>query len=154
MRMTIPVMALSMAALMAGAACRGKAESPAATDSAPPPITAPANAPLSVASIDLGKSLNPDKTIGARTTAFAPADTIYVSVVTTGTSSGSTLAARFTYGSDGQLVKEESRQIAPSGTATTEFHIGKPDGWPVGQYQVAISLNGTPAGSKSFEVSK
>jgi hypothetical protein len=153
MRMTNPVMALSLAALIAGAACRGKAESPA-TDNAPPPVTAPANAPLSVASIDLGKSLNPDKTIGDRTTAFAPADTIYVSVATTGASSGSTLAARFTYGSDGQLVKEESRQIAPGGAATTEFHVAKPDGWPVGQYQVAISLNGTPAGSKSFEVSK
>jgi hypothetical protein len=151
MRMTNPVIALSLAALIAGAACRGKADSPA-TDSAPPPITA--NAPLSVASIDLGKSLNPDKTIGERTTAFAPADTIYVSVATTGASSGSTLAARFTYGSDGQVVKEESRQIAPGGAATTEFHIAKPDGWPVGQYQVAISLNGTPAGSKSFEVSK
>lgn len=153
MRMTTPVMALSLAALIAGAACRGKAESPA-TESVPPPVTAPGNASLSVARIDLGKSLNPDKTIGAPATAFAPTDTIYVSVATTGTSSGSTLAARFTYGSDGQLVKEESRQIAPGGPATTEFHIAKPDGWPVGQYQVAISLNGTPAGSKSFEVSK
>lgn len=60
----------------------------------------------------------------------------------------------FTYGADGQVVKEESRQIAPNGAATTEFHVSKPDGWPEGEYKVEVSLNGTPSGTKSFEVRK
>jgi hypothetical protein len=44
--------------------------------------------------------------------------------------------------------------IAPTGPATTEFHISKPSGWPAGKYKVEISADGAPAGSKEFEVKK
>ena len=36
--------------------------------------------------------------------------------------------------------------------ATSEFHISKPDGWPAGDYQVEISINDKPAGTKKFTV--
>ena len=149
MRTNTPLIALSLAAILAGAACRDKADTPPA--GTPPPTTAPA---VAVSSIDVGRTLNADKTIGDKTGTFKPTDTIYVSVATNGASSGANLIARFTYGSDGQLVKEESRQIAPTGAATTEFHIAKPDGWPEGEYKVEVSLNGAPSGTKSFEVKK
>jgi hypothetical protein len=145
MRTNTPLIALSLAAILTGVACRDKAATP------PPPTTAPA---VAVSSIDVGRTLNADKTIGDKTGTFKPTDTIYVSVATNGASPGANLIARFTYGSDGQLVKEESRQIAPTGAATTEFHIAKPDGWPEGEYKVEVSLNGAPAGTKSFEVKK
>ena len=148
MRTNIPLIALSLAAILTGAACRGKADAPPTTGT-PPPVT---TASLAVSAIDVGRTLNADKTIGDKTGTFKPTDTIYVSVATNGASSGANLIARFTYGADGQLVKEESRQIAPSGAATTEFHIAKPDGWPEGEYKVEVSLNGAPAGTKSFEV--
>ena len=150
MRTNTPLIALSLVAILTGAACRGNADAPSTTGT-PPPTTAPA---LAVSAIDVGRTLNADKTIGDKTGTFKPTDTIYVSVATNGASSGANLIARFTYGSDGQLVKEESRQIAPSGAATTEFHIAKPDGWPEGEYKVEVSLNGAPAGTKSFEVKK
>ena len=150
MRTNTPLIALSLAALLTGAACRGKADAPPTT-STPPATTGTA---LAVSGIDVGRTLNPDKTIGDNTATFKPMDTIYVSVATNGTSSGANLSARFTYGADGQVVKDESRQIAPSGAAQTEFHIAKPDGWPEGQYKVEVSINGTPAGTKSFEVRK
>jgi hypothetical protein len=150
MRTSTPLIALSLVTLLVAGACRSKADSPSTTG-APPPTTAPA---LAVSVIDIGRTLNADKTIGDKTGTFKPTDTIYVSVGTNGASSGATLNARFTYGSDSQLVKEESRQIAPSGAATTEFHIAKPDGWPEGEYKVEVSLNGAPAGTKSFEVKK
>jgi hypothetical protein len=155
MRTNTTLIALSVAALLTGAACRGKADAPSTTGT-PPPTTAtpPATTTLAVSAIDLGRSLNPDKTIGDNTTTFKPTDTIYVSVATQGTSSGANLSARFTYGAEGQVVKEENRQIAPGGAATTEFHIAKPDGWPEGEYKVEVSLNGTPSGTKSFEVRK
>ena len=123
---TLMIAALS-ASLAATGACRGNADAPAA-NAAPPPASASAPASISVTAVDVGRTLNPDKSIGDKTATFKPADTIYVAVATGGTSSGATLTARFTYGSDGQLVKEESRQIAPSGAAVTEFHIAKPDG--------------------------
>ena len=110
-----------------------------------------AAAPVRVTSVDLGRSLGAGKVIADGASQFRPSDTIYVSVETDGTAPQATIAARWTY-QDGQVVKEQSEAIAPSGKARTEFHIVKPDGWPVGKYTVAVSLNGTGAGSKDFTV--
>ena len=115
------------------------------------PGAAPAAAGVRVTGVDLGRSLAADKGIAEKTTAFRPSDTIYCSVETDGTSPQATLATRWTY-QDGQVVKELSETIAPTGKARTEFHIVKPDGWPAGKYTVAVSLNGAAAGSKDFEV--
>jgi len=49
-------------------------------------------------------------------------------------------------------VKEDSATITPTGPATTEFHIAKPDGWPMGSYQVEILLHGKSVATKSFKV--
>jgi hypothetical protein len=134
-------------ALLVAAACK-KAAAPA-----PPPAPAPAPAPAAVSVVDitLGSALNADKTVVAAATAFKPADTIYAAVKTDGTSTGATLAAKWTF-EDGQTVHQESVSIAPTGPAMSEFHISKPDGWPAGKYKVEISLNGNPAGSRDFEV--
>lgn len=110
-----------------------------------------AAAGVRVTEIDLGRSLAPDKGIADKTSEFRPSDTIYLSVETDGTSPQATLLTRWTY-QDGQVVKELSETIAPTRKARTEFHIVKPDGWPAGKYAVAVSLNGTAAGSKDFEV--
>ena len=50
------------------------------------------------------------------------------------------------------MIKEGTESIAPTGPATTEFHIVKPGGWPAGKYKVEIGVDGSPAGSKDFEV--
>jgi hypothetical protein len=39
-----------------------------------------------------------------------------------------------------------------SGASVTEFHVSKPDGWPAGHYEVAISLNGTEVARNGFDV--
>jgi hypothetical protein len=118
----------------------------AANESGATPGTA-----VRVTDIDLGRSLAADKGIADKTTDFRPSDTIYVSVETDGTASQATLATRWTF-QDGQVVKESSENISPTGKARTEFHIAKPEGFPAGKYSVAVSLNGTPAGTKDFEV--
>jgi hypothetical protein len=71
--------------------------------------------------------------------------------VTEGTAPSAELTARWTY-QDGQVVNETKRSIAPTAKDVTEFSIQKPDGWPVGQYTVAISLDGKTVESKSFKV--
>ena len=53
---------------------------------------------------------------------------------------------------DGQVVDESSRTIAPTGAEVTEFHVSKPDGWPAGAYEVAISLDGQAVETRSFTV--
>jgi hypothetical protein len=63
-----------------------------------------------------------------------------------------TIYAKWTY-QDGQTVKTDSRAIAPTGPAVTEFSIQKPEGWPKGGYKVDISVDGqAAASSKSFRV--
>jgi hypothetical protein len=79
-------------------------------------------------------------------------DTIYVSVRTEGGASSARLSARWTY-EDGQLVGDSTQTVSASGSAVTEFHVSKPDGWPEGRYKVEVSLDGAPAGQREFRVS-
>jgi hypothetical protein len=112
---------------------------------------APANTPVSVTDVKLGRALGTDKRITDQTDEFRPADVIYAVVETHGSGPNTALQARWTY-QDGQVVNESSRNISASGEDVTEFHIAKPSGWPKGKYTLQVLLNGTPAGSKEFEV--
>jgi hypothetical protein len=107
---------------------------------------------VSVTTVDLGRSLKPDLKIDDNTTTFHPSDAIYISVETKG-SGPATLGSRWTF-QDGQVVNESSRTISPTGDepTRTEFHVTKPGGWPMGKYHVVITLNGTTAAQKDFEV--
>lgn len=126
---------------------------PAPPAAAPAPAAVePAPAPFSVTGIELGRAIDADKKVAAATTKFAPNDTIYAVVASTGKSSAVTIKARWTYGDEGQLVTEQSESVAPTGPANTEFHIARPSGWPTGTYKVEIAVDGKPAGSKTFTV--
>jgi len=123
----------------------------------PAPTAVPTPVPFKVVSVDLGKSIGDDKKIKEAATTFGPKDTIYAVVSTEGAAAKATLKARWTYGAKGGLVKavnEEARDMAPTGPAVTEFHVGKASGWPTGTYKVEISADGTVAGTKEFDVKK
>ena len=124
---------------------------PPAAAPAPTPVPPPAPAPFRVGSVDVGNAIGADKRVAVPSTTLAPGDTIYASVASTGAAPSVTLVARWTYG-EGQLVSEQNQLIAPTGPASSEFHISKPDGWPVGTYKVEILANGTSVASKGFEV--
>ena len=124
---------------------------PPAAAPAPTAAPAPAPAPFRVGTVDVGNAIGADKRVTTPSTTLAPTDTIYASVATTGAAPSVTLVARWTYG-DGQIVTEQNQLIAPTGPANSEFHISKPDGWPVGSYKVEILADGAPVASKTFEV--
>lgn len=145
MRREILTLALAFSVAAAGEACR---RAPEPTQQAPA-----AAAPVAVSGVELGNAINADKSVTAKSDTFKPTDTIYVSVKTTGSAASAAVGAKWTY-EDGQVVNESAQAIAPTGPATTEFHISKPDGWPEGGYKVEVTLNGTPAGSASFTVKK
>ncbi len=141
---------LLAAAALAAAGC-AKKEAPKPAE--PPAAVQPA--PLAVASIDLGKSVDPAKRVTSPTTSFGQRDTIYASVNTTGIGSNATLGAKWTFQkkAGGEIsVNESSQTITTSGPASTEFHITKATAWPAGSYKVEILLNGVSAGSKDFTV--
>ncbi len=142
----ISILALTLAAGLS-AACARSSENPGATG------TTGTGVGVRVSHIDMGRSLNADKTINDPTDSFKPNDTIYASIATEGTAPTTTLKARWTY-QDGQVVNESTQTIAPAGDARTEFHIVKPDGWPTGKYTLEIFVNGSSAVRRDFDVER
>jgi hypothetical protein len=105
---------------------------------------------VAVTDIDIGRDLKPDLTIGDKTGSLHATDVVYASVATTG-AGHATLKARWTFEGN-QLVAEDAQEIAPTGPARTEFHVSKPTGLASGHYTLEVTLNGTPVGTKTFEI--
>lgn len=157
-RTTLTPVAFTLAAAVALAACGKKEETPAPVVApAPAPVvqTAPPPAPVvetaSFVALSVGNQLDANQKATATGNTFAPTDTIYATVTTDGNAPNAAIVARWTF-SDGQLVDESSQSIVQSGPANTAFHIAKPDGWPVGTYTVAITLDGNPVATEQFMV--
>jgi len=144
------VWAAGLGLAVAGMASCKKKEPPPPPEAAAP---APAPAPPAFAAqgIELGKSIDADKKVTAPATTFGRRDTIYASVATEGAAPSKAISAKWTF-QGGQVVKEQSESIAPTGPAATEFHISKKGPWPVGKYKVEVSVDGAAAGSKDFEI--
>lgn len=150
--------AIAASLALALAAC-GKKEEPPKAPPAPAPAPAPQASPpaapagVAVSSVSVGKAIGADKKISAATDTFAKGDTLYASVDTTG-SGTARLEAKWTYrqGDKVATVKEESMTVSTSGPATHEFHVSKPDGWPAGEYEVEILVDGKSAGTKKMTV--
>jgi hypothetical protein len=139
-----PVLALLAGlGILVSAGCKKNAE-PATSGATMTP------AEVKISDVELGRRLGANSRIADATDKFGPRDTIYVVAVTEGSAPSATVTARWTF-EDGQVVKEDSRSIAPGGTEATEFHISKPSGWPKGKYKVAIDVGGSTQ-TKDFEV--
>lgn len=105
--------------------------------------------PLQVSTIQLGRAVNPDRTVGTPSTLFKPHETIYVSVLTTDSGSG-TVGVRWLYGT--KVVDEPSKKVSYQGASATEFHIQAAGGFPRGDYAVEVLIDGKPAGKRTFKV--
>ena len=101
--------------------------------------------------MQVGDSINPNGSIAHLTGTFAPQDTVYVSVSTTGAGSG-TLSVRWKFG--GATIGESEKSVTYSGVAATEFHLQSATGFPPGAYSVEVLFNGQSVGSRPFHVSK
>jgi len=135
-------------------ACKKEAPAPPPEPTAAPapPTAVPTPAPaVTITDVSLGTSVGADKKVQKPTDTFKPKDTIFAAVSTDGSAASSTIGVKWTFG-DNQTVKEDSKTIAPTGPATTEFSIQKPSGWPKGSYKVETSVDGKPGPSKTFTV--
>ena len=137
-----------------------------AAPAAPATTAAPASAGTSAAAtpaapevfkvdaVQLGEAVTAGYKVVKPTTTFAPTqNTIYASVSTTGSTTGATLSAHFSYlEGKGQDVTTISQTIATDGPATTTFKLRNPNDWPAGKYKVEIAIDGKPVTSQTFEV--
>jgi hypothetical protein len=107
---------------------------------------------LEVADVTLGRHIGADRRVTDQAETFAPNDTIYASVRTTGTQGGR-VTARWSF-ENGQQVDERSETVAAAATGDTytEFHISKPGGWPTGKYTLRILVNDREVQSKDFTI--
>lgn len=108
-----------------------------------------ANPPLSLANIQIGRSLNPDRSVASITTLFKPSETIYISVQTLEAGSG-TVGVKWMFGT--QVIDEPVKQVSYDGPASTEFHMQNSGGFPAGDYSVEIFLDGQSVGKRTFKV--
>jgi hypothetical protein len=134
-----------------GVAACGKDKGATADTSTPAMAPAAAPAAFAVIDVDMGRHISADKKISDKTDDFAPSDTIYASVHTSGAATNKVLMARWTF-SDGKVVDERSETISPTGDAYTEFHIVKPGGWPKGKYTLHLLIDGSEVRTKDVTV--
>jgi hypothetical protein len=107
------------------------------------------NGPLKVTTVQLGKTLNSDNSVGTHTTTFKRSDTVYVSVLTPRSGSG-TIDTKWYYGSS--KVSEMKKDVSYHGEAATEFRFHNSAGLPPGPYKVEVFLDGQPVGERTFKV--
>jgi hypothetical protein len=105
--------------------------------------------PLKISTLQLGKTLNTDNSVGTITSRFKPDDTVYVSLLSDEPGEG-TVTVKWMFG--GQVVSEATKDVSYMRPAATEFHLQNSGGFPTGEYRVEILINGQPAGSREFRV--
>jgi len=108
-----------------------------------------ATPPLSLANIQIGRSLNPDRSVASITTLFKPSETVYVAVQTAEAGSG-VVGVKWMFGT--QVIDEPTKQVSYDGPASTEFHLQNSGGFPAGDYSVEIFLDGVSVGQRTFKV--
>lgn len=107
--------------------------------------------PLQVTTVQLGRTLNSDNSVGTFATRFKPDDTVYVAALTDKPGKG-TFKARWTF--RGQSISEEEKSASYRDEAATEFHLHYAGGLPAGDYKVELQLDGMPVGTREFVVAK
>lgn len=149
----VPIMLAALALTLNACGKKEEAPTPQPIPAPTAPVPPPVIAGVTVGTITLGNAIGASKKVTQAADSFGKKDTIYAAVDTTGAGTAK-LRAKWTYrkGSQDSLVKEESQTITPTGPASSEFHISKPDGWPTGDYQVEIFVEDKSVGTKAFTV--
>jgi hypothetical protein len=144
------------ATIMVLAGCGGQRESSAGTETgaadtatAPPPVSNE----LDVATVMIGKRIGENNLITEPTFQFAPQDTVYLSIGTTGQPDSAVLTTVWQF-QTGQTIDSSSRTIKPQGAENTEFHVSRPKGWQVGTYKVTVYADGDSVDARTFAVRK
>jgi hypothetical protein len=155
--MTQVARSLAAAALVALVGCGGGNEAREAqgteTGAAVASADTAASKELKVEAVMIGKRIGQGNLITEPTFQFAPKDTVYLSVSTTGKPDSATLSTKWRF-QTGEVLDSSGKAFQPEGEDVTEFHLSRPKDWRVGTYSVTIYADGDSVESKAFVVKK
>ena len=135
--------------ILASAACRQAERT--SVDSAAGSIENTVRTALAVIDVDMGRHIDDEKKISDKTDDFAPSDTIYASVHTSGTATSEAVVGRWTF-QDGTVVDEKTDSVTTNGDARTAFFIVEPGGFPKGTYTLHVLIDGREVRTKDVTV--
>jgi len=116
----------------------------------------PAEAPAAlggfkIVSVTLGNAVDAEQQVPVSKSVFGRYDRIYAAVLSTGQHQGLKLSAKWTT-ADGQLVAESEQALVPTSATVTTFSLKNGEMWPVGKYQLVVSVDQQPQSTVPFEV--
>lgn len=106
---------------------------------------------FTIVAVLLGNSLDADRVVINDSDRFERKDALHASVLSTGAHQGLRLTARW-LAADGSLIAETEQPLVPTAATATTFSVSHPDGWPSGDYQLQIAINGQTLRSRDFQV--
>lgn len=127
------------------------ADAPEVDGSAVAPAPPPDLGDFKIVSVLLGASLDAERIVVADAETFAPKDKIHASVLSTGAHEGLRLSAKW-LAPDGSVVAQTEQPLAPTTATATTFSIANPTGWPLGEYQLQVAVNGSTLQTRTFRV--
>lgn len=119
--------------------------------SAPAEAPPPALGDFKIVSVTLGNAVDAEQQVPTGKTVFGRYDRIYAAVLSTGSHQGLVLSAKWTT-ADGQLVAQSEQPLVPTSPTVTTFSLRNGEPWPVGKYQLLVSVDKLPQDVVTFEV--
>jgi hypothetical protein len=126
-------------------------EQKAKADSAAGGAMDAAKTAFSVIDVDMGRHIDSARKISDKTDDFAPTDTIYASLHTSGTANTPAVMARWTF-QDSSVVDERAVDVTIAEDAHTAFFITSPTGFKKGVYTLHIMIDGKDVRAKDVTV--
>ena len=105
--------------------------------------------PLNITTIQTGKTLNTDHSVGIHTASFRPKDTMYVSVLTVGRGAG-TITVKWSLA--GRVLHEVTKKVSYNDQAATDFRFQAADEFPLGEYTIDIIVDGKTIETRRVKV--
>jgi hypothetical protein len=134
-------------------ACGGSEKSSSEAAMADSAATAAAKpAELKVSNVMIGKKVGSGNHVTEPTFQFAPQDTVYVSVGTTGAGGAGSLTAAWR-SQTGEVVQQSSEPV-PAAGENAVFRLSKDKGLKPGTYKVIVFLGNDSVDAKVFVVKK
>ena len=105
---------------------------------------------IELVSVDLGRSLRPDKTVPRPTRTFGPRDTVYAALRLFGVNTTAHVRVHWYRGNE--ILHADRRAISPNGLSHTEFHYAPSGGFRAGTHEVAVFVDHREVQRVAFEV--